>query len=229
MAQMRFAPTFMILAWIGMVTQPYSSPMMFVNAFSRTTRIIHSDRQSRIAPALCGEPRLTQSFATRQLRAPAWILGAGREDQDTIDITDNEEMSKIPSTPFDRPILSLIDAAMLIVFAAVGKASHNTLDGSLDLAAVAQTAGPFLVSWFAVAPFLGCFTPMATGDWKESAITTTKAWIVAIPLGCALRGILKGYIPPLPFVIVTLIATWVLLVGGRSVYTIVSEFIVETF
>lgn len=146
-----------------------------------------------------------------------------------MDDTNQDGSSKIPSTPFDRPVLSLIDAVMLVVFAAVGKASHNTLDGSLDLGAVAQTAGPFLVSWFAVSPWLGCFTPMATGDWKESTITTTKAWIVAIPLGCALRGILKGYIPPLPFVLVTMIVTWVLLVGGRSVYTIASEIFVETF
>ncbi len=145
---------------------------------------------------------------------------------------ENSNMDKetsIPSTPLDRPILSLVDAVMIVSFAAVGKASHSTVDGSLDLVAVVQTAAPFLLSWFAVSPLLGCFTPMATGDWKASTITTTKAWILAIPLGCVLRGIIKGYVPPIPFVVVTLIATWVLLVGGRSVYTILSEVLVETF
>jgi len=39
-------------------------------------------------------------------------------------------------------------------------------------------------------------------------------------LGCALRGVIKGYVPPLPFVIVTLIATLVLLGGTRALYAV---------
>jgi hypothetical protein len=135
--------------------------------------------------------------------------------------------SSIPSTPLDRPLLALMDLILLLVFASIGKASHSDIDGSIDLIAVAKTAGPFVCSWFVVTPFLGCFTPMATGDLKGAALTTTKGWIVAIPLGCVIRGIFKGYVPPLPFVIVTLIATWVLLVGGRAIYTALSEVFVE--
>jgi hypothetical protein len=131
----------------------------------------------------------------------------------------------IPSTPLDRPVLSLIDCTMLFIFAAIGKASHAS-DGSLDVLAVLVTAFPFLLSWFLTAPFLGCFTPMATGDLKESAIYTAKGWAVAIPLGCVLRGLIKGYVPPIPFVVVTLLATLVLLGGGRAAYTAMSELFV---
>lgn len=134
----------------------------------------------------------------------------------------------MPSTPIDRPVLSLIDAGMLFAFAAVGKASHNP-DGSLDFLAVATTAFPFLSSWFATAPFLGCYTPQATADLKSAVSTTAKGWILAVPLGCALRGIIKGYVPPIPFIIVTLVATLVLLSAGRAGYTALSEVFVELF
>jgi hypothetical protein len=131
----------------------------------------------------------------------------------------------IPSSPLDRPVLSLIDATMLFIFAAVGKASHAS-DGSLDILAVLATAFPFLLSWFLTAPLWGCFTPMATGDLKESVLYTAKGWVVAIPLGCVLRGLIKGYVPPIPFVVVTLLATLVLLGGGRAAYTAASELFV---
>jgi hypothetical protein len=151
-------------------------------------------------------------------------------DRDPFSTTDNDDdNSSIPSSPLDRPVLALVDTVMILLFAGVGKASHNAVDGSLDIVAVAQTAAPFLLSWLLVAPLLGCFTPMATGDWKQSTLATTKGWIVAVPLGCVLRGIIKGYVPPLPFVIVTMIATWVLLVGGRVLYTAAAEFYVELF
>jgi hypothetical protein len=109
---------------------------------------------------------------------------------------------------------------MLFIFAAIGKASHAS-DGLLDVLAVLMTAFPFLLSWFLTAPFLGCSTTMATGDLKESAIYTAKGWVIAIPLGYVLRGLIKGYVPPIPFVVVALLATLVLLGGGRAAYTAV--------
>jgi hypothetical protein len=135
----------------------------------------------------------------------------------------------VPSSPMDRPVLSAIDATALFVFAGVGKASHSAVDGSLDLAAVGVTAFPFLVSWFVIAPLVGSFTPEATRDVKSAAFQTAKGWILAVPVGCLLRGLIKGYVPPLPFVVVTLIATLVILSMGRVGYTVLSELYVEMF
>jgi hypothetical protein len=135
----------------------------------------------------------------------------------------------VPSSPLDRPVLSLIDTVAILTFAAVGKASHSAVDGSLDIAAVFLTALPFLASWFLTAPFLGCFTPSATADLKQAVTTAAKGWIVAVPLGCLLRGVIKGYVPPVPFVIVTLVATLILLSVGRAAYTSLAELYVETF
>jgi len=117
----------------------------------------------------------------------------------------------------------------LLVFAGVGKASHSAVDGSLDVFAVLVTAFPFLVSWFLVSPLVGSFTPEATKDVKSAAVQSAKGWILAIPLGCILRGVIKGYVPPLPFVIVTMIATLVILSMGRVGYTVLSEIYVEMF
>ncbi len=143
----------------------------------------------------------------------------------------DEEISTdgIPSSPLDRPVLSAIDALSLLVFAGVGKASHSAVDGSLDLIAVLVTAFPFLVSWFLIAPLVGSYRPEATKDIPSAAIQTTKAWALAVPLGCILRGVIKGYIPPVSFVVVTLIATLVILCAGRVGYTFLSELYVEMF
>lgn len=134
----------------------------------------------------------------------------------------------VPSTPIDRPVLAAIDAVAILVFAAIGKASHAP-DGSIDFLSVGMTAFPFLLSWFLTAPLMGCFTPGATSDIKSAVVQTGKGWIIAVPLGCALRGVIKGYVPPVPFVIVTLIATLVILSIGRSAYTALSELYVEMF
>ncbi|KAL3938604.1 MAG: hypothetical protein SGBAC_006521 [Bacillariaceae sp.] len=135
---------------------------------------------------------------------------------------------EVPSNPIDRPVLAAIDAVAILVFAAIGKASHAP-DGSIDFLSVGVTAFPFLLSWFLTAPLMGCFTPGATSDIKSAVVQTGKGWIIAVPLGCALRGVIKGYVPPVPFVIVTFIATLVILSIGRSAYTALSELYVEMF
>ena len=52
---------------------------------------------------------------------------------------------------------------------------------------------------------------------KAAAGAAAKCWIVATPLGLVFRGLSKGYVPPTPFIIVSMVATAVLLVGWRSV------------
>ena len=54
-----------------------------------------------------------------------------------------------------------------------------------------------------------------------------KGWAVAVPLGIALRGAIKGYVPPTPFIIVTLISTLVILVGVRVLFAVVEDVFVE--
>ena len=58
-------------------------------------------------------------------------------------------------------------------------------------------------------------------------VKTAKGWIVAVPLGCVLRGVIKGYVPPVPFVIVTMIATLVIVGGARVAFAFAEDFFVE--
>lgn len=181
------------------------------------------------APAL---PYSTTSLAGHNCVSRVPTSNTARPSKFLLHATNNDDeisTDGIPSSPLDRPVLSAIDTLSLLVFAGVGKASHSAVDGSLDLVAVLVTAFPFLVSWFLVAPLVGSYRPEATKDISSAAIQTTKAWALAVPMGCILRGVIKGYIPPLPFVVVTLIATLVILCAGRVGYTFLSELYVEMF
>jgi len=130
-----------------------------------------------------------------------------------------EEESSIQS-PLDRPLLGALDFMAILLFAFVGTSSHNSAS---DYLAVLAVAVPFLISWFVTTPFLGLYKSDATSDKIGAFKTAAKGWIVAIPLGCVLRGLIKGYVPPLPFVIVTMIATIVVIGGTRVAYTAISE------
>ena len=133
------------------------------------------------------------------------------------------------STPLDRPVLAVIDFLALLGFAAVGKASHSA-DGSLDILAVLSVAFPFVLSWFLTSPITGVYetsTRNKDNPLFTEATTAAKGWIVAIPLGIVLRGIVKGYTPPVPFIVVTMIATLIILCGSRVVFSIAEDFFVE--
>ncbi|GAQ80398.1 hypothetical protein KFL_000530250 [Klebsormidium nitens] len=105
------------------------------------------------------------------------------------------------------------DTVALLLFALAGKVSHS---GTADFGVV-PTAAPFLVGWFASATLLGGYGADATLSGPLKAVTTTGiAWAVGIPLGIVIRGVLKGQVPPTPFILVTLASTFVLLVGWRA-------------
>ena len=132
------------------------------------------------------------------------------------------------STPLDRPVLAAVDVVALLGFAAVGKASHSA-DGSLDIGAVASVAFPFVTSWLLTSPLTGVYTEDAKDGnvVSESFLKAAKGWMIAVPLGIALRGVIKGYVPPLPFCIVTMIATLVIVGGARVLFAFAEDFFVE--
>jgi len=132
------------------------------------------------------------------------------------------------TTPLDRPVLAAVDVAALLGFAAVGKASHSA-DGSLDIGAVASVAFPFVTSWLLTSPLTGVYSDDAKDGnvVSESFLKAGKGWIVAIPIGIALRGVIKGYVPPVSFAVVTMIATLVIVGGARVLFAFAEDFFVE--
>lgn len=133
-------------------------------------------------------------------------------------------------TPINRPLLAVIDTISLVVFAAIGKSSHSA-NGDLDILAVLMTAFPFVTAWLSTSPLTGVYSPDDTSDESNIIVSTglkvVKGWAIAVPLGIALRGAIKGYVPPTPFIIVTLISTLVILVGVRVLFAIAEDVFVE--
>ena len=133
-------------------------------------------------------------------------------------------------TPLDRPLLAIIDTISLTIFAAIGKSSHSS-DGSLDILSVLITAFPFITVWLATAPITAVYSPDYKNE-KSNVIASVLmkvmgGWLLAVPLGIVLRGVLKGYVPPTPFIVVTLLATLIILVGVRILFSVAEDFFVE--
>lgn len=133
-------------------------------------------------------------------------------------------------TPLDRPLLAVADVVSLVIFAAIGKSSHSA-DGSLDPLAVLVTAFPFVSAWLATSPITGVYSPDERGDGSSvvasTAVKVGKGWALAVPLGIALRGAIKGYVPPVPFMVVTLISTLIIVAGVRILFSVAEDFFVE--
>jgi hypothetical protein len=111
-------------------------------------------------------------------------------------------------------LLAAGDAAALLAFAAVGRASHGE---ALAPGALLATAGPFLVGWFAAAVATGAFGPAARGGAVGPALgAAARAWAAGVPAALALRALSRGYLPDTSFVIVSFVATGVLLLGWRG-------------
>nr|WP_090277588.1 DUF3054 domain-containing protein [Mycolicibacterium komanii]CRL72297.1 transmembrane protein [Mycolicibacterium komanii] len=99
------------------------------------------------------------------------------------------------------------DVVCLIVFAAIGRRSH---DEGLNLAGIAETAWPFVTG--ALAGWL-----LSLG-WRRpySLVPTGVAvWVSAIVVGMLLRKLTSAGVAP-SFVVVASIATAVLLLGWRA-------------
>ncbi|KAL7525139.1 hypothetical protein ACHAWF_001230 [Thalassiosira exigua] len=131
-------------------------------------------------------------------------------------------------SPLDRPLLAVVDVMSLIVFAAIGKSSHGE-DGTLNLLGVLITAFPFVTAWLATSPITGVYSP---DEREDNMVASTiakvgKGWILAVPLGVVLRGVIRGYAPPVPFIVVTLISTLVIVAGARIIFNVVEDFFVE--
>ncbi|GLC36887.1 hypothetical protein PLESTB_000181900 [Pleodorina starrii] len=105
------------------------------------------------------------------------------------------------------------DLAALMIFTASGRVQH----GEPLNADTITTALPFVLGWLATAPLLGGFSADARKKGvPTAALTAAKCVAVGIPAGVALRGLIRGYMPPTSFILIGLAVNGVLLVGWRS-------------
>ena len=106
----------------------------------------------------------------------------------------------------------VVDAALVIVFAVVGRTSHAE---GLDVAGVWGTAWPFLaglgVGWLAARAWRHPFAPWPTG---------VVVWAATLVVGMLLR-VVSGQGAAVAFVVVAAITLAVLLIGWRGIAALV--------
>ncbi|CAI7878155.1 unnamed protein product [Closterium sp. NIES-53] len=107
------------------------------------------------------------------------------------------------------------DAAVLILFAYIGRATH--VSAAIDWELI-KTAQPFLAGWFISAIIFGDYSvgrplPATPGDAAKEA---GKTWALGVPLGIAFRSLIKGQPPQLPFLAVAIVMTSLLMLGWRA-------------
>jgi hypothetical protein len=120
-------------------------------------------------------------------------------------------------------IASLItgDVLVFLIFATIGRNSHDEAAGLNALGAIVTTAFPFLLGWFMVSPWLGAFRRDIMTNPKKMAQRTGVAWLCAWPIAMLIRGLLVDHgIPPLAFWIVTLISNTILLAVWRIPFAV---------
>jgi hypothetical protein len=109
------------------------------------------------------------------------------------------------------------DAIVFLIFAAIGRRSHNEAAGLSAIGQIVLTALPFAAGWFIVSPFVGAFKHNIVGQPKKMAARTAISWLASWPLGMLLRIGSEGisgngwYIPQWTFFLVTLITNMIFL------------------
>jgi undecaprenyl pyrophosphate phosphatase UppP len=118
--------------------------------------------------------------------------------------------------PREIQVLAAGDAIALLLWVVAGLASHQ-MWGSW-LFNLLRVAAPFLIGWFAVAPFTGAYRlprPDERGQFmRRSALT----WLIATAVGLALRSTIFRSTFFLTFALITLLITGIFVLGWRATF-----------
>jgi hypothetical protein len=115
-------------------------------------------------------------------------------------------------------LLAAGDALAFMIFAALGRASHSEAAGFAAILQVAETAAPFAIGWFVVAPFAGTYRADIASRPRQMLERSALAWLLAWPIGLLLRALIRQTTIPLSFALVTLITNLLILLGWRGLF-----------
>jgi hypothetical protein len=109
------------------------------------------------------------------------------------------------------------DAAAIVAFAALGRASHHESAYGPVLGTL-LTATPFLIGWFAAAIALGAYTSTAIRQPRTALLQVTRAWLVGGLIGLGIRSLLERRIVPFSFILIALFVNLAFLLISRSLH-----------
>ncbi len=120
-----------------------------------------------------------------------------------------------------RLILVVGDLIALTAFVLVGQADHNTVNAANPLLGALPNVLSLAVPWLIIAWILGAF-PRDTLQLKSFLGRSLVAWLAAVPVGLVVRMLWlgRGGIP-IMFLLVTLAAGGLFLLGWRLLYGLV--------
>ena len=113
------------------------------------------------------------------------------------------------------------DVLILLLFTWVGRSSH-AMSGT-DIVAGLTTAAPFLISWFALAPWFGLFQAGVSQTWPKFVPRILLLWLIGGPLAGLLRALILGR--PIPagiiptFVLITMVVASLFMLVWRLGYS----------
>ena len=115
----------------------------------------------------------------------------------------------------NRPLLAIGDILSFILFALIGRTQHGEVGNIFD---VVTTTFPFLITWLIISPLFGAYSRQATSSIGALPLAVIPSLLLSTIGGVGIRSLIKGYIPPMAFGIVTLLVTSVLIISWRSLY-----------
>ena len=115
-----------------------------------------------------------------------------------------------------RAVAAVGDAAVILLFAAIGRASHHEA-ASNPLVHTAGTAAPFLAGWFAGALVGGAYTREGLQGGRRGLMIVGRSWLLAGFIGLAIRSLLERRVVPVTFAIIALGFNLLLLLAWRWV------------
>lgn len=125
---------------------------------------------------------------------------------------------KIANSAYQRSLPLLVggDVVAFVLWVIVGLGSHHMTSNWLFN--VVRVVAPFLLGWFAVAPFVGAY--QVSGDRRGFLLRSALAWLVGTAIGLLLRATLfgSGFNPS--FAAVTIVVTGVFVMGWRTAFAL---------
>jgi hypothetical protein len=87
--------------------------------------------------------------------------------------------------------------------------------------AIVKTASPFIMGWFVVAIFVGTYRPDVVNKLKPMLMYSVLGWLIAWPIGLALRALMLWKGIPLSFALVTLGSMMLIMLIWRTLFATV--------
>jgi hypothetical protein len=120
----------------------------------------------------------------------------------------------------DRRTILLVtgDLAMLVLFAMLGRRTHEEATGIEAIAAVAATAAPFVLGWLVATAWTARSRPVRPATLLEVPALTARTWLVGYPLALLVRAAALSRFSPWTFYLVAGLVPLALVLAWRLAY-----------